>query len=61
MKIEGSLEKAVLKECLWMSEDVGSSGEGEQGEASQQSKLRLQGFSTGNAYGKKAHPTSFHF
>jgi len=55
------LETAMLKGCLWMDEDAEGSEEGEQSEASHKSKLYLQGFSTDNAYGKKAHPTFFLF
>ncbi|MBX5328016.1 MAG: hypothetical protein QHH18_01335 [Candidatus Bathyarchaeota archaeon] len=61
MEIEGTLGKAMLKGCLWMNGDTESSEEGEQSEASQQSKLHLRGVSINNAYSKKTHPTSFHF
>lgn|GEM_PF-3574234 len=61
MELEGLLETAMLKGCLWMDEDAEGSEEGEQSEASHKSKLYLQGFSTDNAYGKKAHPTFFLF
>ncbi|MEM3565515.1 MAG: hypothetical protein QXK18_01390 [Candidatus Bathyarchaeia archaeon] len=39
MEFEGTLEKAALKECLWM-EDKGESQEGENDEASQQHAKR---------------------
>ncbi|MEM2947059.1 MAG: hypothetical protein QXN96_02335 [Candidatus Bathyarchaeia archaeon] len=39
MEFEGTLEKAALKECLWM-QNVGGSQEGENDEASQQHAKR---------------------
>lgn len=47
--LEGSLRKALLKGCLWMNESGGSS-EGVQDEASLQSKLLEQRWSTAKTY-----------
>jgi hypothetical protein len=47
--LEGSLRKALLKECLWMNES-GESSEGAQDEASLQSKLLEQRLLTAKAY-----------
>ncbi|MBS7621062.1 hypothetical protein KEJ32_02975 [Candidatus Bathyarchaeota archaeon] len=41
MEFEGTLEKAALKECLWM-ENNGESREGENDDASQQHTKRTE-------------------
>jgi len=47
--LEGSLRKALLKECLWMNES-GENSEGGQDEASQQPRLLERHRSTAETY-----------
>jgi len=60
VELEGSLGKAMLKECLWMGKSEVSPEEGEQDETSQKPTLRHEPDSSAKTYDKEVFPKFYY-